>query len=124
MTERDPATGRFPKGSGVPAGGAGNGPPKERAAFTPDAQPPALHKVVGKEVAQEVRARIAARKHEIVDRLIDNALHGETAQSNQAGIYLINQVAGTPAQSVDVTSDGGPLTVVVRRIVDTSAPDA
>lgn len=107
--------------SGIPAGGEGYGGPAKGAStsrFDAQNQPSTEAKMIGREVAAEVRARIAARRFEIVDKMIHTALHGEAAQSNQAGIFLINQIAGTPAQSVDLTSDGGPLTVVVRRLVD------
>ena len=108
--------------SNIPASGAGlwgDASGKQPEAFSVENQPSTEAKVAGREIAAEVRDRIAARKFEIVDRMLKNAIEGESdSTSNQAGIYLINQIAGTPAQSVDLTSDGGPLAVVIRRFVE------
>lgn len=82
-------------------------------------QPSTEAKVAGREIAAEVRERIAAKKDEIVDRMLRTAIESENeGASNQAGIYLLNQIAGTPAQSVDLTTAGGPMAVIIRRFVE------
>lgn len=107
-----PNKGTRPKGSGIPARGAGlhgaaSGVPAQ--AFSAEAQPEPEAKSAGKEVAREARERIAAKKNAILDRLIKNAIEGSESASNQAGIYLINQIAGAPVASVDLTSGGDKL---------------
>ena len=103
--------------SGIPARGKGHGgeakgkPPQPK--FTAEAQPSGDAKSAGHHVAREVRERIASRRFELVDRLMENALHGEAAASNQAGIYLINQIAGMPGASLDLTSAGKSLGYVI-----------
>lgn len=92
---------------------------KQPEAFSVENQPSPEAKAAGREVAAEVRERIAAKKNEIVDRLLKTAIDSKNdGASNQAGMYLINQIAGTPAQSVDLTTAGGPMAVVIRRFVE------
>lgn len=102
--------------SGIPARGAGYGGPASnapRTPFTPDNQPSPEEKVAGHDVAREVRDRIAARRFEITDRLIENAISGTEAGSNAAGQYLLNRLGGTPVASVDLTSGGKALGYVI-----------
>lgn len=97
--------------SGIPARGEGYGGPAShapRASFSAENQPAPEAKAAGHDVAREVRDRIAARRFEITDRLIHNAINGTEQGSNQAGQFLINKLV-PPSAAVDVTSAGKAL---------------
>ena len=103
--------------SGIPARGDGYGGPAKRSppreAFNAENQPSPEEKAAGHDVAKEVRDRIAARRFEITDRLIENAINGSEQGSNSAGQYLLNRLGGTPVASVDLTSGGKPMGYVI-----------
>jgi hypothetical protein len=114
MTGRDPKTGRFPKGSGIPANGPGWGGAakgegtKER--FSDENQPAGEVKSAGHNAAREVRELIAAKRVALAEKLLTLAENGETqAIQLQATNAALDRLMGRPAQSVDVTSGGEKL---------------
>lgn len=112
--------------SGIPAMGEGlHGPAsgKPPEAFTADNQPSPEAKLAGVDVAREVRERIAAKRFPIVDRLIDTAINGSETASNQAGMYLVNQIAGTATANVDVTSKGERTGYVIAAPIEAETAD-
>lgn len=96
--------------SGIPArgegwGGGKSGKPAEE--FTAENQPPAEVKVAGMQVADEIRAMIAEKKHKLAQKLLDLSEGAESeAVQLQATIAALDRVMGKPAASVDVTSKG------------------
>ena len=97
--------------SGIPAGGEGQGPKKgAKPAFSDTHQPSGEEKSAGKAVAAEIRERIAAKRHELVDRLLTLSEHAENEQVRLAATNAaLDRLVGKPAQSVDLTSGGDKL---------------
>lgn len=100
--------------SGIPAGGPGWGGPANgggtRPDYSADNQPTPDAKVAGKDVAREVRERIAARRLDLVDRLLALSELGETdAIRLQATNSALDRLMGKPQASVDVTTNGEAL---------------
>ena len=95
MAERDPVTGRFPK-SNAPARGAGHGGPAKGASVAPpfaaDNQPPGAAKSAGKEVAAEIRAKIAARKDDILEAQLARATDALNPSGHAAAVDLLNRI--------------------------------
>lgn len=111
--------------SGIPARGAGyGGPASPEKSFAADNQPSPEAKAAGHDVAREVRDRIAARRFEITDRLIHNAINGTEQGSNSAAQYLLNRLGGTPVASVDLTSGGKPMGYVIPAPAEIEDPEA
>ena len=126
MAERDPKTGRFPKGNG-----AGHGPTlhgshgPSQPQFGHGRQPPPMHKSAGKEARAAYLAKLAAREDkalEVFDRAMDLALEAEDAAMVNTGLraaqHITETLHGRPAQAI-TGEDGGALEVVIRRLVDT-----
>jgi len=90
----------FPPGRGAGHGGAASGPgwggPAKglRPAFTRGgAQPAAEAKVAGREVAAEIKARIAAHGSAILQAQIGRALDTHHPRGAQAAADLLNRIA-------------------------------
>ena len=80
--------------SGMPASGAGYGPGAGAAkSFAADHQPTGEAKSAGKEVAAEIRARIAAQKDAILDAQFTRALNQEHPQGHAAAKDLLDRIA-------------------------------
>ena len=77
-------------GYGGPAKGArrGNG----RAAYTADTQPSPDAKRAGHEVAAEIRAKIAARKDEILEAQLARATDEHNPSGHAAAVDLLNRI--------------------------------
>ena len=77
-------------GSGGPAKGArrGNG----REAYTVDTQPSPDAKRAGHEVAAEIRAKIAARKDEILEAQLARATDEHNPSGHAAAVDLLNRI--------------------------------
>jgi hypothetical protein len=79
--------------SGAPASGAGYGPGAGPAkAFTSEQQPTGEAKSAGKEVAAEIRARIAAQKDAILDAQLARATDAMNPQGHAAAVDLLNRI--------------------------------
>ena len=101
--------------SGIPAGGEGQGTGKGDAKpFSDTHQPSGEEKSAGHAVAREIRERIAAKRHELVDRLLTLSEHGETdAIKLQATNAALDRLVGKPAQAIGGSDDLGPVKMVV-----------
>lgn len=110
-------SGTRPKGSGIPAKGAGYGPSKNTTKAPPfgkDNNPTPEAKSAGWDVAREIRERIAARKNEILDAQFARATDVDHPQGHQAAADLLNRVM-PPESRQDLTSGGekvGPLVIM------------
>lgn len=104
MTERDPKTGRFPKGNGAGWGGAAKGASTSRLRDAGDAYSDAVRALkddpAHRAVKQELQADMLAIQIEI-------ARNGET-ESNRlnAADKVLDRLGGKPRQQTDVTSGG------------------
>lgn len=101
--------------SGIPAGGEGQGTGKgDKQPFSDTHQPTIEEKLAGKEVAAEVRARIAAKRHELVDRLLtlSESAENETVRLAATNAAL-DRLVGKPAQAIGGSDDLGPVKMVV-----------
>jgi hypothetical protein len=79
--------------SGAPASGAGYGPGAGPAkSFAADHQPPGEAKSAGKEVAAEIRARIAAQKDAILDAQLARATDALNPSGHAAAVDLLNRI--------------------------------
>ncbi len=116
MPERD-SKGRFPKGNGAGVGGAAKA---VRPAFTPANQPAPAEKSAGWDVAKEIRERIAARRHEILEAQFARATDPAHAQGHAAATDLLNRIL-PPRQEIS-GAEGGPLEIR-RVIVDPKSDD-
>lgn len=118
MAERDPKTGRFPpRPNAAPKGGVGIGGPAKGAGvkITAETQPSPEAKSAGKAVAQEIRARIAAKRNEILEAQFTRALDVNHTHGHAAAKDLLDRIL--PPQQEISGADGAPL-VIERRIVD------
>lgn len=112
MATRDPKTGRFPKGSGIPANGPGWGGAAKgagtKARFSADSQPPPELKSAGHAEGKALREMLAPHKATLVDVWVQIAT--DPMQPAAARVAAANAIAdrleGKPAQSVDLTSKG------------------
>lgn len=106
---RNPGAGKRPvntpaRGPRDYKGGAGQGPARgERPQFTPDRQPSAEAKAAGRDVAAEVRAAIAARRHELLNVQFARALAQDHPHGHQAAKDLLDRIV--PVKQ-DITTDG------------------
>lgn len=101
------------RGVGGPAKGAGYGGPAAgpRETFTADKQPPPEAKAAGHDVAAEIRARIAARRHEIFDAQIERALDLSHPQGHAAAAWLGDKLLPPETKSrVEFSSDPDQMT--------------
>jgi len=79
--------------SGAPASGAGYGPGAGPAkAFTSEQQPLGEAKSAGKEVAAEIRARIAAHKDAILEAQFARATDALNPSGHAAAVDLLNRI--------------------------------
>jgi hypothetical protein len=79
---------------GASASGAGYGPGAGPAkSFAADHQPPGEAKSAGHEIAAEIRARIAARKEEIIAAQFSRALDPMHPQGHAAAKDLLDRIA-------------------------------
>lgn len=112
MGERDPVTGRFPK-SNAPARGAGHGGPATGASVAPlfnaDNQPPGAAKSAGKEVAAEIRAKIAARKDDILEAQLARAMDVLHPAGHAAAVDLLNRIAPPESKQTIAGDPDAPL---------------
>lgn len=127
MAERDPKTGRFPKGNG-----AGHGPTlhgshgPSQPQFGHGRQPPPMHKSAGVEARAAYLAKVAERQDkalEVFDKAMELALVEKPDASMvnvglRAAQHITETLHGRPAQAI-TGEDGGALEVVIRRLVDT-----
>jgi hypothetical protein len=81
------------KGPGYGPGAGPSAPP-----FTADNQPTGEAKSAGKEVAAELKAKIAARKEEILEAQFMRALHVAHPQGHAAAEALLNRIMPPTAQ--------------------------
>jgi hypothetical protein len=81
------------KGPGYGPGAGPSAPP-----FTADNQPTGEAKSAGKEVAAELKAKIAARKEEILEAQFMRALNQEHPQGHAAAKDLLDRIAPPTAQ--------------------------
>lgn len=112
-----------PKGNGasIHGGAKGAGAPP----FTAATQPPAMHKSAGHEARAAYLAKLAAKQDkalDVLERAMDLALEAEDAAMVNTGLRAAQHVTealhGRPTQAI-TGEEGGPLTVAIRRIVDT-----
>jgi hypothetical protein len=119
MTARDPKTGRFPKGSGIPANGPGWGGAakgegtKER--FSDENQPPGEVKSAGHAEGKALREMLAPHKAELVNTWL--AILKDPTQPAAARVAAANAIAdrleGKPSQGIGGADDLGPIKTVV-----------
>lgn len=83
-----------PKGNGPGHGGPAKGARRGdgREAFTPEAQPSPDAKRAGHEVAAEIRAKIAARKDEILEAQLARATDETNPSGHAAAVDLLNRI--------------------------------
>ena len=83
-----------PKGNGPGYGGPAKGARRGngREAFTPEAQPSPDAKRAGHEVAAEIRAKIAARKDEILEAQLARATDEHNPSGHAAAVDLLNRI--------------------------------
>jgi len=82
-----------PKGNGAGKGpGYGPGAGSSAPPFTADNQPTGEAKSAGKEVAAEIRARIAAQKDAILDAQLARATDALNPQGHAAAVDLLNRI--------------------------------
>ena len=99
--------------SGTPAGGHGYGPGSGPAkAFTSEQQPTGEAKSAGKEVAAEIKAKIAEHKDAILDAQLARAKDTEHPQGHAAAEALLNRIM-PPESKTDVTTNGERLGYVI-----------
>ena len=80
-------------GHGGPASGAGYGPGAGPAkAFSADNQPPGEAKSAGKEVAAEIKAKIAEHKDAILRAQLARAKDAAHPQGHAAAVDLLNRI--------------------------------
>lgn len=111
---RNPGSGKPPyngKARGGPASGAGWGGPAKglpvQPPITAETQPSPEAKQAGHEVAAAIRARIAARKEELVDAQFARALNPKHPQGHAAAADLLDRIAPKTAK-VEATLRGVP----------------
>jgi len=83
-----------PKGNGPGYGGPDKGVRRGdgRAAYTTDTQPSPDAKRAGHEVAAEIRAKIAARKDEILEAQLARATDEHNPSGHAAAVDLLNRI--------------------------------
>lgn len=83
-----------PKGNGPGWGGPAKGARRGdgRAAYTADTQPSPDAKRAGHEVAAEIRAKIAARKDEILEAQLARATDEHNPSGHAAAVDLLNRI--------------------------------
>jgi hypothetical protein len=88
-------SGTRPKGNGTGYGGPAKGARRGdgRDAFTPEAQPAPDAKIAGKEVAAEIRARIAANKDAILTAQLARATDVLHPAGHAAAVDLLNRIS-------------------------------
>ena len=97
-------------GHGGPANGGGNRPARP---FSATHQPAPEAKSAGWDVAREIRERIAAKRHEILEAQLARATDPEHPQGHQAATDLLNRVM-PPIEKREVSGpDGGPMTLEI-----------
>ena len=89
-----------------------------------------MHKAAGKEARAAYLAKLAERQEAalaVIDRALELGATAEDAPMVGVGLRAAQQVTetlhGRPTQAV-TGEDGGPLSVVIRRLVETSGDDA
>ena len=97
-----------PKGNGPGHGGPAKGARRGdgRAAFTSEAQPSSGAKRAGHEVAAEIRAKIAARKDEILEAQLARATDEHNPSGHAAAVDLLNRIM-PPESKQTVSGDAG-----------------
>ena len=83
-----------PKGNGPGYGGPAKGARRGngREAYTADTQPSPDAKRAGHEVAAEIRAKIAARKDEILEAQLARATDEHNPSGHAAAVDLLNRI--------------------------------
>lgn len=116
-TTRPKGSGASIHGSAGPAKGAGD-------KFTDANQPPADHKVAGKEGRALYLAKLQQRQDlalEVIDNALAQSRGAEDVQMIAVGTRtafgVLEALHGRATQAV-TGEDGGPLTVVIRRMAD------
>lgn len=105
--QRDPR-GRFPKGSGIPAGGAGwGGPAKGESAsrFSAESQPPRWMKSAGQMEAKEFREALRMRLGRVLEAY-DRAFESENPDHGlKASDAITKRLYGDYKQTVETQPD-------------------
>jgi len=79
--------------------------------FSSTNQPSPAAKSAGQAVAAEIRERIAARRHEIIDKQFERALALDHPQGHQAAKDLLDRIM-PPETRTDLTSGGERMATV------------
>ena len=121
MAERDPKTGRFPKGNGAGRGGSAKGkgwggPARGASTSRIRVGDPDGIQALSNDPA--VKARQAKRAAALTDHLFDLAMNADRQETQlSAAIACLDRTEGKPLQRQDVTSQGGRVGYVI------AAPD-
>ncbi len=100
-------------GHGGAASGAGYGPGAGPAkAFTSEQQPTGEAKSAGKEVAAEIKAKIAEHKDAILEAQLARAKDALHPSGHAAAVDLLNRIM-PPESRTDVTTNGERLGYVI-----------
>jgi hypothetical protein len=106
------------KGPGYGPGAGPSAPP-----FTADNQPTGEAKSAGKEVAADIKAKIAARREEILAAQFTRALDTAHPQGHAAAKDLLDRIA-PPESKTDVTTNGERLGYVIMAPAEAEDADA
>jgi len=119
----------FSPGRGAGHGGAASGPgwggPAKglRPAFRPGgAQPAPEAKIAGREVAAEIKARIAAHGSAILQAQLARALDLQHPHGFQAAKDLLDRVAPPESKTVLAGDASAPITRIERVIISATPP--
>lgn len=107
----DPNHPRRGKGAGTGGPARGAATSAKAATFTAENQPPPEAKSAGKDVAAEIRARIAERKEAILEAQLLRATDPSHPQGHQAAADLLNRIMPPESKTtLAVTTDPDQLT--------------
>ena len=119
----------FSPGRGAGHGGAANGPgwggPAKglRPAFAPGgAQPAPEAKIAGRQVAEEIKTRIAAHKDAILQAQLARALDLQHPHGFQAGKDLLDRIAPPESKTILAGDASAPITRIERVIIGETPP--
>lgn len=121
MAERDPKTGRFPKGNGAGKGDGWGGPAK--GAGGPPIKPGDPEGIQRMSNDPAVKARQAARLERVKRKIYRLAMKAAREETQLAAcIAFANREEGMPVARVDANTKGS-LTVEIVRFGEGSAPE-
>ncbi len=126
MPDRDPRTGRFPKGNGPGRGSRGDGwggPAKGASASRIRRGDPGGIQAMSNDA--EIKARQAERAEELKDHLYHLALKAERQETQLAAtVACLDRIEGKPLQRQDVTSAGERIGYVIAAPEEDESPEA